>query len=416
MHSVRLDVISALLYVGQLAFRVLPPGLLRGGAGALTGAASVVARGGGAVLPALAAAGGRRRSGSVAGSAARAQARSVAGTALGGRVAGSGRPRVFVLAVVGTLASTGWLIYGALRAPTRPGCTTAPTPGRSPCWPARRWRPCMPLPRSPPRRCRHDRHRTGAGRWSARLALGGLMAIFARSAGRTGCSTTAVSSWWPCSSRWSSRRSSGRRAARSPGCSGCRRCPHRAHLLRPLPLALAGHPLPDHRAHPPARRRPAGHPPRRRARAGGGLVLADGASDPRPGGCPGPRLAASGLAGVIGLAGVAGPWSRPAALPTPAEPTSRRSSTRSPSAGEALSGTDSSAPAACRSPSRPPPPTPSPSPTLRRTPGLPPNGKPNVPPNPVPAEPLNVLLVGDSTALSAALALSARAVGVEGRT
>ncbi len=117
---------------------------------------------------------------------------------------------------------------------------------------------------------------------------------------------------------------------------------------------------------------------------------------------PGPRLATLGLAGVIGLVGVAGPWaavsrsseSGRAAFASKLDSLAKTQEKHSAALTHPRAA--ASAPAAAAT-------TPAPVPVAPPVP-LPSDLAPNLP-APVPAEPLRVLLVGDSTAFSAALGL-----------
>jgi peptidoglycan/LPS O-acetylase OafA/YrhL len=113
---------------------------------------------------------------------------------------------------------------------------------------------------------------------------------------------------------------------------------------------------------------------------------------------PARRVAAAGLLGVVAAAGITGPW---LAVPRGAESADRAAfasrldvlARRQEQRSVALSRKASA-------------PLPRPTPVVVEPPPPPlPGGVPAQPPNVVPAEPLNALIVGDSTALAAAVAV-----------
>ncbi len=322
-----------------------------------------------------------------------------------GVTAGSGRRSVFLLAVIGALASTGWLVYGAVRGTDASRLYYGTDTRALALLTGAALAACLPLPRSP-RAVRTNIHLVR--RWSlvGTLALGGLAAIFVTVSGQSrllyhgGFLVVALLVALVIATLI--------RAPRGP-LSKLLGLPPLAHIGRisyglylwhwPVILYVDG-----------ARTHLTGAD-LLWTRIGISVALAELSywvmERPILGGwLPGRRLAATGLVGVILLAGVAGPWS---VLPrTPGANTSDFAQKLDSMARKQNQQTQQLTTQRLTKPKPTPTPSPTPSPTLSTTPGVLPNGKPYVPPNPVPAEPLNVLLVGDSTAWSAGLALGSR--------
>jgi peptidoglycan/LPS O-acetylase OafA/YrhL len=405
VHSIRLDVVSALLYVANWRFAFSHQGYFSSSAApspVLHLWSLGVEEQFYLLWPLLVAAvvGLVRLGPRIARSVSRRQPGDGLDAALD---AGSGRRGVFVLAVVGALASTGWLVYGALRGTDSSRLYYGTDTRALALLTGAVLATCLPLPRSP-RAVRTNIH--VVRRWSlvGALALGGLIAIFAMVSGQSqllyhgGFLVVAVLVALVIATLI--------RAPRGP-LSKLLGMPPLAHLGRisyglylwhwPVILYVNG-----------ARTHLSGTD-LLWTRIGISVLLAELSywimERPILGGwLPGRRLAATGLVGVILLAGVAGPWS---ILP-------RSSGANDVNFAHKLDSMAQQQNQETQQLTRQrltvpkPTPTPSPTPALSTTPGKLPGGKPYVPPNPVPAEPLNVLLVGDSTAWSAGLALEDR--------
>jgi peptidoglycan/LPS O-acetylase OafA/YrhL len=316
---------------------------------------------------------------------------------------GNGRRSVFVLALVGTAASTGWLVYGALHGTdasrlyygTDTRALALLTGAALAC--------CLPLPHSP-RAVRTNIH--AVRRWSlvGALALGGLLAIFFTVSGqsrllyRGGFLVVAVLVALVIATLI--------RAPRGP-LSKLLGLPPLAHIGRisyglylwhwPVILYFNG-----------ARTHMTGTT-LLLTRIAISLSLAEVSYwvMERPvlgGSLPGRRLATAGLVSVVLLGGIAGPWS---VLPRASDANQadfahKLDAMAQQQAQEANQLTQHRV----TTPKPTPSPSPTPPPVLSSKPGVLPGGKPYVPPNIVPAEPLNVLLVGDSTAWSAGVSLN----------
>ena len=313
---------------------------------------------------------------------------------------GSGRRSVFTLAILGTAASTGWLVYGALHGTDASRLYYGTDTRALALLTGAALAACLPLPRSP-REVRTNIH--VVRRWSlvGALALGGLITIFLKVSGQdrllyrggflvvAGLVALVIATLI--------------RAPRGP-LSRLLGLPPLAHIGRisyglylwhwPVILFADG-----------ARTGLTG-PALLWTRIAISLALAEISYwlMERPilaGFMPGRRLAAAGLVCVIMLAGVAGPWS---VLPRGSGANDANFASKLDAMAQKQNQeTQQLARQRVTLPKKPVP-TPAP-PVLSSTPGKLPGGKPYVPPNPVPAEPLNVLLVGDSTAWSADLAL-----------
>ncbi len=315
---------------------------------------------------------------------------------------GSGRRSVFVLAVLGTAASTGWLVYGALHGTGASRLYYGTDTRALALLTGAALASCVPLPRSPGA-VRTSIH--AVRRWSlaGALALGGLITIFVKVSGqdrllyRGGFLAVAVLVAMVIATLIRAPRGPLSRLLGMPPLAHIGRISYGLYLWHwPVILFANG-----------ARTGLAGAA-LLWTRIGISLALAELSYwiMERPilaGYVPGRRLAAAGLVSVVMLAGIAGPWS---VLPRASGANDANFAHKLDSmAQQQNEETQRLTRQRVTVPKPTPTPTPSPSPSLSSTPGVLPGGKPVVPPNPVPAEPLNVLLVGDSTAWSADLAL-----------
>jgi len=315
-----------------------------------------------------------------------------------GREVGSGRRGVFVLSVLGALASTGWLVYGAVRGTDASRLYYGTDTRALALLTGAALAACLPLPHTP-RAVRTNIH--VVRRWSlvGTLALGGLITIFVTVSGqsrllyRGGFLVVAVLVALIIATLI--------RAPRGP-LSKLLGLPPLAHIGRisyglylwhwPVILYFNGE-----RTH-------LAGPDLLWTRIGISVALAELSywlmERPILGGwLPGGRLAATGLVSVILLAGISGPW---AVLP-------RSSGANNADFAHKLDSMarkqNQQTQQLARTRLTVPKPTPSPTPSFNSDPGA---KKAQSVLSTVPAEPLNVLLVGDSTAWSAGLALKDR--------
>jgi peptidoglycan/LPS O-acetylase OafA/YrhL len=318
---------------------------------------------------------------------------------------GSGRRSVFALAVLGGGASTAWLIYGALHGTDASRLYYGTDTRALALLTGAALAACLPLPRSP-QAVRTNIH--VVRRWSlvGTLALGGLGYIFVTISGqdrllyRGGFLVVAVLVALVIASLIRAPRGPVSRLLGLAPVAHIGRISYGLYLWHwPVILFFNG-----------ARTGLIG-PALLCTRIGISLALAELSYwlMERPilaGFMPGRRLAAVGLVGVIMLAGIAGPWS---VLPRASGANDANFASKLDAMAQKQNAETQRLIRQRVTLPKKPVPTPAPPPVYSKTPGQLPNGVPYVPPNPVPAEPLNVLLVGDSTAWSANLALQDRA-------
>jgi peptidoglycan/LPS O-acetylase OafA/YrhL len=333
--------------------------------------------------------------------------------------AGSGRPAVFVLALLGTAASSSWLIFEALRGVDASRLYYGTDTRALALLTGAVLAAVLPLPRSPEQM---PQTVLSTRRWSlvGALALGGLIAIIAIVKGedrllyRGGFLVVAVIVAVLIAALI--------RAPRGP-ISWLLGLPPLAHIGRisyglylwhwPVILFATAERTHLHGGELLAFRLIAA------------LTLAEVSYWllERPvlaGAFSGRRLSVAALVCIVGGVTVVGPW---AVLPQAGDDNSRPASFSSAKLDDLARKQADLSQALTRrrvtplpSPSPSPPPTPVPTQTPSPAPTAPsgpaptlPNNQPVIPLNPVPAEPLNVLVVGDSTAWTAALALEDQA-------
>ncbi len=306
----------------------------------------------------------------------------------------SGRRGVFVLSVIGVAASTGWLVYGAVRGTDSSRLYYGTDTRALALLTGAALATCMPLPHSP-RAVRTNIH--AVRRWSlvGALALGGLIAIFGTVSGQSpllyhgGFLVVAVLVALVIATLI--------RAPRGP-LSKLLGLPPLAHIGRisyglylwhwPVILFVNG-----------ARSGLTGAPLLwTRIAISVGLAELSYWIMERPilaGYLPGRRLAATGLVGVVLLGGIAGPWS---VLP-------RASGANDANFAHKLDSLAQTQNRETQQLTRTRLTAPKPPPVYSSDPGV---RKAQTPLSAIPAEPLNVLLVGDSTAWSAGLAVGTR--------
>ncbi len=318
---------------------------------------------------------------------------------------GSGRRSVFTLAVAGAAASTGWLVYGALHGTDASRLYYGTDTRALALLTGAALAACLPLPKSP-RAVRTNIH--VVRRWSlvGALALGGLVYIFVTISGqdrllyRGGFLVVAVLVALVIATLIRAPRGPLSRLLGMPPLAHIGRISYGLYLWHwPVILfadnartGLTGVAL-------------------LWTRIGISLALAELSYwlMERPilaGFMPGRRLAAAGLVSVIMLAGIAGPWS---VLPRASGANDANFASKLDAMAKQQNQETQQLTRQRVTLPKKPVPTPAPPPVLSSIPGKLPGGKPYVPPNPVPAEPLNMLVVGDSTAWSAELALQDKA-------
>ncbi len=319
----------------------------------------------------------------------------------------TGRVAVFALAVVGTIASTSWLVIGALDGVDASRLYYGTDTRALALLTGAMLAACLPLPRSPDA----VRPKIRSVRWWSLfggLAFAGLITVFAMVNGqdrllyRGGFLVVAVLVAIVLAALIRAPRGPLARLLSIPPLPHIGRISYALYLWHwPVILFLTGE------------RTGLSGVSLLALRLGVSLVLAElsYAMVEYPvmsGLVPGRRLATAALVTVVGLVCVSGPWS---ALP-------RDGSNESPASFASALDTYAKTQAQTSdslthervTPVKPTPTTaPSKAPAVTAKPGRLPGGVPAVVPNPVPAEPLNVLLVGDSTAFTAATAVESRA-------